>query len=159
MLARFGSRDHKTRESTRRSSHKDRAARIRWLSSARRAAWQGRISMCAVVVLYISSLRHDARGFMYIAVALRKFVFQIKCNFTRLCSVGCVQTVPGVFTPGITLQRTSVSSVGHSYPYPELLEILYDIHTCTRNFWKFCMPAPQYPGYGYSMFCTRSELL
>ena len=133
----------------------------------------------------------------------------------RLCSVGYVQTVPGVFTRGITLQRTSLSSVGHSYAYPELLEVLYDIHTCTRNFWKFCTPVatihgvrvqhvlyplgtflsslrlchntrnvwkfcktfcttfipvpgtsgssvrpwPQYPRYGYSMFCTRSELL
>ena len=78
-----------------------------------------------------------------------------------------------VFTPGITLQRTSVSSVGHSYPYPELLGVLYDIHTRTRKFWKFCTtfipvpgtsgnyvrPWPQYPGYGYSMFCNRSELL
>ena len=67
-------------------------------------------------------------------------------QFARLCSVGYVQTVPGVFAPGITLQRTSVSSVGHSYPYPELVEILYGIHTCTRNFWKFCTPVATIPG-------------
>ena len=67
-------------------------------------------------------------------------------NIARLCSVGHVQTVPGVFTPGISLQRTSLSSVGHSYPYPELLEVLYDIHTCTRNFWKFCTPVATIPG-------------
>ena len=52
--------------------------------------------------------------------------------------VGYVQTIPGAFTPGITLlQRTSGSSVGHSYPYPELLDVLLhcnDIHTRTRNF-------------------------
>ena len=64
----------------------------------------------------------------------------------RLCSVGYAQTVSGVFTPGITLQRTSVSSVGHSYPYPGLLEVMYDIHTCTRNFWKFCTPVATIPG-------------
>ena len=47
-------------------------------------------------------------------------------NFARLYSVGyvytvatCIQkTVPGVFTPGVTLRRTSVSPVGHSYPLP-----------------------------------------
>ena len=56
------------------------------------------------------------------------------------------QTVHGVFTPGITLQITSVTSVGHSYPYPELLEVLYDLHTCTRNFWNFCFPVATMPG-------------
>ena len=39
----------------------------------------------------------------------------------RLCSVGYT----GVFYPGIILQRTSVSCVGYSYPYLELLEVLY----------------------------------
>ena len=34
-----------------------------------------------------------------------------------LCSAGYVQ----IFTPGMTPQRSSVSSVGHPYPYPELL--------------------------------------
>ena len=38
----------------------------------RRALWQGGVSMCAVVVLCISSLKCDARGFMYIFVALFK---------------------------------------------------------------------------------------
>ena len=47
--------------------------------------------------------------------------------------------------------------------YPERLEVLYDFHTRTRNFWKFCktftpvpgtsvssvQPVPQYPGDGY----------
>ena len=42
-------------------------------------------------------------------------------NISRLCSSGYVQNIPGVFTPGITVQRASVSSVGHSHPYPELL--------------------------------------
>ena len=70
----------------------------------------------------------------------------ISGNIPRLCSVGYVQIVPGVFSPGNTLQRTSVSSVGHSHPYPELLEVLYDIHTCTRNFWVFCTPVPTIPG-------------
>ena len=63
----FWSQDHEARECTRGSSHEDRAARIRWLSSARRALWKGGISMCAVV---ISSLRYDARGFLHIFVAL-----------------------------------------------------------------------------------------
>ena len=59
---------------------------------------------------------------------------------TRLGSVGYVQTTPGAIAPGITLQRTSLSSVGHSYPYPELLEVLYDTETLTPNFWEFCTP-------------------
>ena len=40
--------------------------------------------------------------------------------------------------------RTSASSVGHLYPYPELLEVLNDIHTQTRNFCEFCTPVPQH---------------
>ena len=80
-------------------------------------------------------------------------------NISRLCSVGYSQTVPGVFTPGITLRRTSVSSVGHSYPYPELLEVLYDIYTRTRNFWKCCTPVRTIPGVRVQHFYTRSELL
>ena len=72
---------------------------------------------------------------------------QVKRNLPRLCSVGFVQTIHGVNTPGITLQRTSIiSSVGHSYPYPELLEVLCDVHTYTRNFWKFCTPVATIPG-------------
>ena len=51
----------------------------------------------------------------------------------KSCSVGYAQTIPAVFTPGITLQRTSVSYVGHSYPYPGLLEVMYDIHTRTQE--------------------------
>ena len=66
-------------------------------------------------------------------------------NESRLGSVGDAQIIPRVITPGITLQRTSVSSVGHSYPYPELLEVLNEFHTRTRNFWKFCTPVPQIP--------------
>ena len=31
---------------------------------------------------------------------------------------GTYRTIPSVFAPGITLRRNSVSSVGHSYPYP-----------------------------------------
>ena len=81
-------------------------------------------------------------------------------KLSRPCSVGYTQTIPGVFTPGITLKITSVSSVGHSYPYPELLEVKYDSHTRTRNFWKFCTTVPQLPGvrvchfYNFCEFCT-----
>ena len=46
--------------------------------------------------------------------------------------VGYPQTIPGVDTPGITLQKTSVSSVGHSYPYPDHLQVLYASVTNTR---------------------------
>ena len=59
----------------------------------------------------------------------RKTKYNKRLKFPRVCSVGHSQTVPGVFSPGIPLQRPSVSSAGHSYPYPELLEVLYDIHT------------------------------
>ena len=46
------------------------------------------------------------------------------CRIFQACvlSLGYVQNhTRGVFTPGIALQRTSVSSVGHSYPCPEIL--------------------------------------
>ena len=81
-----------------------------------------------------------------------------------------------VFTPGITLQRTSVTSVGHSYPYPELLEVLCagvtktrgtgtaclylpgtsgsSVRPChiTRKFWQFCKTFIPVPGsYGSSV--------
>ena len=88
------------------------------------------------------------------------FRFIGETEFPRLCSVGYAQTIPGVFTPGITLQGTYARSVGHSYPCPELLEVLYDIHTRTRNFWKFCTPVSQIPGvrvhhfYNLCEFCT-----
>ena len=61
-------------------------------------------------------------------------------------------------TPGITLRRTSLSSVGQSYAYPELLEVLYDSHTCTRNFWKFCTPVPQIPGTRVYHFYNLCDL-
>ena len=51
-----------------------------------------------------------------------------------------------VFTSGITQLRTTLSYVGHSYPYPEFLEVLYDIHTCPRNFWNFCSIDATVPG-------------
>ena len=48
--------------------------------------------------------------------------------------------------PGYYPTKNFVSSVGHSYPYLEILEFLYDIHTCTRNFWKFCTLVATKPG-------------
>ena len=66
---------------------------------------------------------------------------------SELCSVGYVQTIlTSGYIPGITLQRTSVSSVDHSFPYLELLEVLCDIYTCTRNFRKFSKPVDTIPG-------------
>ena len=91
------------------------------------------------------------------------------------------------FTWVLPVHRTSVSTVRHSYPYPELLWVLYartTIHgtswssvRCLYRYPNFCWfcktfispvpgpsvssvhPEPQYPGYGYSTFCTRPELL
>ena len=71
--------------------------------------------------------------------------------------VGYAQTIPGVDTPGISLQKTSVSSVGHSYPYPELLDVLYDSYTHTRNFCEFCTPVPQIPGVRVYHFDNSCE--
>ena len=80
-------------------------------------------------------------------------------NISRLCSSGYVRNIPGVFTPGITLQRTSVC--------------LKDIHTHARNFCKFCTtfmhvpgtsvsslrPCHKYPGYyGHSIFIPARNL-
>ena len=74
---------------------------------------------------------------------------------------GTYKQYPGyLLTPGTTLQWTAVSSAGHSFPYPHVLEVLlYDNHILTRNFWMFCTPVSKYPGYGCSMFCTLSEPL
>ena len=55
---------------------------------------------------------------------------------------GTHKTVPGVFIPGITLQRTSVTSVRHSYPYPELLELVYAGATKTRGAGTACLYLP-----------------
>ena len=96
-----------------------------------------------------------------------------KKEYSRLCSVGYVQTIPGVFSPGIALQRNSVSSVGYSYPYPELLDVPcaratipgVRVHTAyfvpTRNFREFCTPMLQYPELLGLLellydFCTRT---
>ena len=48
--------------------------------------------------------------------------------------------MPGVFTPIITLQRTSVTSVGHSSP--ERLEVLYAGATKTRGTGTACIYPP-----------------
>ena len=37
------------------------------------------------------------------------------------------------------------------YPYRNSCTVLYDIHICSRNFFKFCTPVPQYPGYAYNI--------
>ena len=56
---------------------------------------------------------------------------------------------------------------------PQYSKVLQDFHTRNRNFRMLCIsfipvpgisvssvrPVSQYPGYGYSMFCTRPELL
>ena len=39
-----------------------------------------------------------------------------------------------------------MSSVQHSYPYKELLRVLCDIHTRTRNLCEFCTPRATIPG-------------
>ena len=76
--------------------------------------------------------------------------------------VGYAQTIPAVDTPGITLKKTSVSSVGHSYPYPDLLQVLY---ASVTNTWcagisfydscEFCGPVPKYPDF--FEFCNTFE--
>ena len=50
--------------------------------------------------------------------------------------------MPGVFTPGITLQRISITSAGHSYPYPELLEVLHAGAAKTRGTGTACVYLP-----------------
>ena len=37
-----------------------------------------------------------------------------------------------------------ICSLRHSSPYLELLEVLYTIHTCTRNLCELCTPVPHY---------------
>ena len=50
-----------------------------------------------------------------------------------------------VYTPNHTLQRTSVTSVGHSYPYPELLEVLYARATIPGSSGSFVRLSYPYP--------------
>ena len=89
-------------------------------------------------------------------------------NFCKFCTP--VVTIPGVrvqhfYTRPELLEvlYARASSVRLSYPYPELLWVLYGIHTRTRNFCELCTPRAtipgEYPGYGYSIFCTRPELM
>ena len=79
--------------------------------------------------------------------------------------VGYVQNHTRGIYQGITLQRTSVSCVRHSYPYPELLYVLYARGHNTRGtgaaiiylpgtYVSSVRPSPvaQYPGYAYSIF-------
>ena len=83
---------------------------------------------------------------MGVYVKISKVVFsRVRTKHTR-----------GIY-PGITLQRTSVSSVGHSYSYPELVEVLYGSHIRTRNFWKICTPVPQIPGVRVYHFYNLCE--
>ena len=83
----------------------------------------------------VSSVRqcHEYRGYGYsIFIPARNF-----CKFLYARA-----TKPG----------TSGSSVRLSHPYPELLEVLYNIHTRTRNFCELCTPRATIPGYGYTLF-------
>ena len=59
-------------------------------------------------------------GFTYVGHGIVRRVELSKVVFRRVR-----ETIPGVYTPGITLQRTYESSVGHSYPYAELLDVLH----------------------------------
>ena len=66
-------------------------------------------------------------------------------TFQSCALKGTYRTIPGVFTPGITLQRTAGSSVRHLFPYTEFLEVL--------------SPMATIPGVPVQHFCTRPELL
>ena len=70
----------------------------------------------------------------------------------RFCKVP-TEPYPG-YLPGNTLHNTSVSPVRHLYPYPELLQALYDLHTRTRNFCKFCTPCFTIPELPVQRFYT-----
>ena len=58
----------------------------------------------------------------------------------------------------ISVSGTPVSSVRHAYPYREVLSDIYDTHTRTRTFCKFCTPGLQYPGYGCNIFIPVRNL-
>ena len=70
---------------------------------------------------------------------------ELDAEFSHTCSTSPCRTFGGSFFC-LALQRTSVSSVRHSCPYPEVLEVLDDIHTRTRNFWMFCTSVDTIPG-------------
>ena len=101
-------------------------------------------------------------------------------------SVGYTQNHTRGITPGITLQTTSVTPVGHLYPNPELLEVLYAgatktpstgtaclympgtsgsyVRPChnTRKFWKFgktFIPVPGTSGSSVRLSYPYPELL
>lgn len=60
-----------------------------------------------------------------------------------------------------TIPRTSVSSISRSlsYPYPELLYLLYNMHWRTRNCCMLCIPRATIPGVKVQLFYPRTELL
>ena len=72
---------------------------------------------------------------------LRSLTQQAKVELCRVCP----NYTPGI-TIQITLQRTSVSSAGHSYPYPELLEVLYASATIPGTSVSLNTSVP-YPGF------------
>ena len=51
-----------------------------------------------------------------------------------------------MFCTPFTIPETSGSSVRLSYPYPELLDVLYYFHTLTLNFYEFCATRLTIPG-------------
>ena len=72
----------------------------------------------------------------------------ISVNYARPC-----RDTRGTGTTYVYLPGTSVSYVWHSYPYPELLRVLQDIHTRTRNFCEVCTIFIPVPGTRVSTVC------
>ena len=102
----------------------------------------------------LQECRFGVRWSLVLTMAKARRLHNCEVGF---CRVRTNHTSWGIY-PGY-LQRTSVSSVGHSYPYPELLEVLYDIHTRNRKFWKFCTPVPQIPGVRVYHFHNICEFI
>ena len=79
--------------------------------------------------------------------------------FTRVLLVPGFIPVPGTSVSSLRPchnTRNFLKSCKTFILVPELLFVLSDIHTGTRKFCEFCI---QYPGYGYSIFRTRPELM
>lgn len=72
--------------------------------------------------MYVRTEKHAYPGTPDNFFSLHVGVLHIGRIFAGLCAVGYSKNVPGVFTPGITVNTTSVRSVRHSYPYEDFLK-------------------------------------
>ena len=117
----------------------------------------------SIFVLSVGYTQNDTRG-----------IYPGYYPTNDICNL-CRTLIPVPGSSGSSVRRcTKTRGTGTAFLYLPGTSVS-SVRPChnTRNFWKFCKtfipvpgtsvssvrPVPQYPGYGYIMFCTRPELL